>query len=80
MPFHFRNAYTDDPATSCYGITVAEIGDQMPNRARAFLSEREIEAIADYVMAWIIGRGEPTLEECELYFGAGHASCAPYAN
>ncbi len=80
MPYHFRNAYTDDPATSCYGVTEAEIGDQKPNRTRAFLSEREIEAVADYVIAWILGRGDPTLEECEFYFGAGHVSCAPFAN
>ena len=80
MPFHLRTAYTDDPATSCYGITEAEIGDQKPNRTRAFLSDREIEAVADYVMAWIMGRGDPTLEECELYFGVGHNSCAPYRN
>jgi len=80
MPYHFRNAYTNDPATSCYGMTEAAIGDQKPNPTRAFLSEAEIGAVADYVIAWILGRGAPTLEECEFYFGAGAASCNKYRN
>jgi mono/diheme cytochrome c family protein len=79
MARHSRRAYTDDPATSCYGVTEEEMGDLLPNPAPNFLSDREIEAVADYVMAWVLGRDEkPTLEECVFYFGEGHVACSRF--
>ena len=79
MPRFSRRAYTDDPATSCYGVTEEDMGNMLPNPPPNFLSDREIEAVADYVMAWILGRDDdPTLEECVFYFGAGHDACRRY--
>lgn len=80
MPYHFRDAYTNDVATSCYGLTEAALGAARPEATRAFLSAAEIEAVTEYVMVWILGRGAPTLEECEFYFGAGNVACTAYRN
>lgn len=78
MPRWDRNAYTADAATSCYGQTVSAIGQLMPDPGQAFLTPQEISAVVDYLFAWVIGRGKPTVEECEVYNGAGSPACAPY--
>lgn len=78
MPFHFRAAYGNNAATSCYGMTEADIGAQKPSPTRAFLTEAEIEAVAAFVEAWILGRGKSTVQECEFFFGAGNVSCPQY--
>lgn len=76
MPFHKREGYTNDPATSCYGLTEADAGNQLPTRGKSFLSQNETEALAEYLIQKVIGRGEVTKEECEEYWGAGNANCA----
>src|SRR5262249_50743280 len=75
MPYHDRFAYTDD---RCYGVKAADLGNQMPQRASEPLQQREIEALADYVVAGLKGRGPVTQAECLAYFGAGAANCAQY--
>jgi hypothetical protein len=42
------------------------------------LQKREIEAIADYLLAKAVGRGPVTREECEEMFGGGARSCGAY--
>ncbi|MCW5696486.1 MAG: c-type cytochrome [Bauldia sp.] len=76
MPYHDSFAYTDD---RCYGVTAAELGDQMPTRTIAStLQRREIEAVVDYLIARVVGRGEITLAECEEFWEPGARACAEY--
>ena len=75
MPYHERNAYSDG---RCYGLTEKELGDGMPPQAPQPLRLPEIEAVADYVIAAIKGRGEPTLEECLAFWGGESRMCSVY--
>jgi mono/diheme cytochrome c family protein len=75
MPHYDDLAYTDK---RCYGVTEAELGGQVPALPPgSTLQKREIEAIADYLLAKI-GRGPVTREECEETFGEGARSCGAY--
>ena len=77
MPHFDEDAYTDK---RCYGTTAAELGAQAPALPPgATLQRREAEAIADYLLAKVIGRGPITREECEEMFGADARRCGAYA-
>jgi mono/diheme cytochrome c family protein len=76
MPHYDEAAYTDK---RCYGMTEAELGTSVPALPPgATLQKREVEAIADYLLAKFIGRGGVTREECEEAFGAGARACSGY--
>lgn len=75
MPYHDRFAYTDD---RCYGMTAADLGDDMPKRSVNTLQGHEIDAVADYVAANIAGAGPVTFEQCVQFFGEGARACANY--
>jgi mono/diheme cytochrome c family protein len=77
MPYFDEQAYTD---TRCYGMTEAEIGNRKPPYPPSTtLHRREIEALADYLRAKVIGRGPITREECLDYFGErARTSCGDY--
>jgi mono/diheme cytochrome c family protein len=76
MPHYDDLAYTDK---RCYGVTEAELGAQRPSPPPSTtLQKREVEAIADYLLAKVIGRGAVTREECEEMFGPGARSCGQY--
>ena len=63
----------------CFGMTEAEVGDKKPPNPTAGLQKREIEAIVAYLEAKIVGKGPPTVADCEEYFGAGSARCKEMA-
>jgi mono/diheme cytochrome c family protein len=73
MPHYDDLAYTDK---RCYGVT-AQRPSPPPTTT---LQRREIEAIADYLLAKVISRGPVTREECEEMFGQGARSCGGYPN
>lgn len=75
MPFHLRGAYD---TVKCYDMTRADIANQMPPEAAAFLRPADIEAVTDYVIARVKGRGEPTLDECTAFFGTATRACDVY--
>jgi mono/diheme cytochrome c family protein len=76
MPYFDEDAYTDK---RCYGVTQAELGAQVPAMPMSTtLQKREAEAIADYLLAKVIGRGAVTREECEEMFGNGARTCGGY--
>jgi mono/diheme cytochrome c family protein len=76
MPHFDEQAYTDD---RCYGVTEAQIGSQVPALPPgSTLRKREAEAIADYLLAKVIGRGGVPRGECEEVFGPGARSCGQY--
>ena len=75
MPFFVRGSYD---TVKCHGLLRKDAGDQMPPEANIFLRPSEIEAVADYVIAHIKGRGEPTYDECLAFFGSGSRVCNVY--
>lgn len=73
MPHFDEGAYSDN---RCYGMTEAELGPRTPGLpAGSTLQRREIEALADYLLAKIIRRGPVTRAECHEAFGERGRSC-----
>lgn len=75
MPFFIRGAYDE---VKCHGLNRQEAGAQMPPEAGMFLRPKDIEAVADYVLAHIKGAGEPTYAECVAFFSSGSRVCDIY--
>jgi mono/diheme cytochrome c family protein len=76
MPHFDDAAYTDK---RCYGMTEAELGGRTPPLPPSTtLVRREVEALADYLIAKIIGRGPITRAECIENFGERARSCNDY--
>jgi mono/diheme cytochrome c family protein len=76
MPHFDDQAYTDK---RCYGQTEAELGERTPNSPPSTsLPKREVEVVADYLLAKIIGRGPIIREECLETFGPRARSCDDY--
>ena len=74
MPYHDRFAYTDK---RCYGMTRADLGDDMPTAGNEFLQPREIDAVVKYLFAKVVGRGASTYEECVDFWGSDTRECEP---
>lgn len=73
MPYHDRHAYR---ATECYGgLDKSDLGDDFPPKAATFLRDQEIEAVADYVIAEIQGKGRPGYDDCVAYWGEDARQC-----
>lgn len=75
MPFFTRGAYD---SVKCYGMGRAEAAGAMPPEANVFLRPADMEAVADYVLAHVTGRGEPSFDECIAFFGSGSRVCDVY--
>lgn len=74
MPYHDRHAYQ---TTECFGgLTKADLGHDFPAKAATFLRDQEIEAVADYVLTQIQGKGEPTHDDCVAFWGESAKQCA----
>jgi hypothetical protein len=54
------------------------IGSHMPPEANAFLRPSDVEAVADYVITRIKGKGEPNYGECVDFFGDTSRVCDIY--
>ena len=80
MPYFMRDVYINDDNAPhpCRGLTFEDLGNTKVAEATIFLRPNEIEAVADYVLANIKGRGEPTLEECTAFFGDTSRVCETY--
>lgn len=69
MPHFDRLAYTDK---RCYGLTEADLGNDVPTvPPSSFISRRQIEAVADYLIAEVVGKGPPTFAQCVAELGEG---------
>ncbi len=77
MPFFRRGAYD---TTKCYDMDRKQIGEQIPQEANVFLRHEDVEAVADYVLTHIKGKGEPTYAECADFFGNTSHVCDIYKN
>ena len=77
MPHFDKFAWTK--GEECFGMTAEEVGDKKPPNPTAFLQKREIDAIVAYLEAKVIGKGPPTVADCEDYFGQGSTRCKEMA-
>jgi len=75
MPFFIRGAYDE---VKCFDMNRADAGAQMPPEGGTFLRPKDIEAVADYVIAHIKGAGEPTYAECVTFFSSTSRVCDVY--
>lgn len=75
MPYFDLRAYADD-AHKCYGMTKAQVGDQMPQPGLAQLTKRHADGLAAFIMRDFAGKGDATKSACEALLGAGNARCA----
>ena len=74
MPAYDRRAYQDD---RCLGRTMADL-ERMGLRLFASpstLQNREVERLADFLMAKVIGQGEMNRAECVEFFGEDVEAC-----
>ena len=75
MPFFMRGAYDE---VKCHEMNRQDAGAQMPPEGGTFLRPKDIEAVADYVIAHIKGAGEPTYAECVTFFSNTSRVCDIY--
>jgi len=75
MPFFTRGAYDE---VKCHGMNRQDAGAQMPPEGGTFLRPKDIEAVAEYVIAHIKGAGEPTYAECVSFFSSTSRVCDVY--
>ena len=78
MPAFDKFAYSDG---RCYGLKQADLkglGRQMPDPP-ATLIGREIEAIADFMLAKMVGKGAMDRAKCIDYWGADLDVCKEFA-
>ena len=74
MPAFERLAYSDG---RCYGLKLADLrarGLEMPDPA-ATLQPNEIKALADFLLAKVIGKGPMTKAQCAEYWGSAVEAC-----
>src|ERR1700746_229899 len=77
MPHFDKFAWTK--GEECYGMTAEDVGDKKPPSPTTGLQKREIEAIVAYLEAKVVGKGPPTVADCEDYFGQGSTRCREMA-
>jgi mono/diheme cytochrome c family protein len=78
MPAFDKFAYSDG---RCYGLKQADLRAknlQMPDPP-ATLQPREIEAIADFMFAKVVGRGPMDRAKCIDYWGSDVEACSEFA-
>ena len=75
MPHFTADPYKDG---ACYGLKDDDVKDMRPPNANVVLRPAEVEGVADYVVATIKGRGEPTLADCTAFFGTASRVCDIY--
>jgi mono/diheme cytochrome c family protein len=79
MPYFLRGVYDADDHP-CYGFDREDVtvSENHVAEAGTLLRPEEIEAVADYVLNNIKGRGEPNLAECVAFFGDTSRVCETF--
>jgi hypothetical protein len=75
MPYFARGSYD---TAKCYDMSRQDVGERIPPEGSTFLRPNDIEAVADYVLAQIKGKGEPNYAECVSFFGNTSRVCDIY--
>lgn len=78
MPYHGRFAWKK--AAPCWDETFETMGDSVPPRPAKLLRDYQIEAVADYIMENLQGRGAPTKAECVVFWGEGARECERFGD
>jgi mono/diheme cytochrome c family protein len=78
MPYFSRDSYPSDGAPQCYGLTTKDLETMHVAQAGVFLRPEEIEAVTDYVISSIKGKGDPNLADCVAFFGEESKACDVY--
>jgi hypothetical protein len=65
MPYHDRAAYRDG---RCSGVSLSDFAEGLaPARGKVF-SDRDVANVVAFLETYVIGRGEPTYEECAVFY------------
>jgi Cytochrome C oxidase, cbb3-type, subunit III len=76
MPHFEEDAYSDG---HCYGLKKADLTPtQMPPEPDHPLRPADIKAVSKYVFYTLKGSGEPTLAQCQAFFGTATRACGVY--
>ncbi len=78
MPYFFHDSYPADGAPQCYNLTNKDVETMHVAQAGVFLRVEEIDAVADYVLTAIKGKGDPNLADCVAFFGEESKACDVY--
>lgn len=66
MPYHDQTSYKDD---RCFGLTMKDFASGAePIKGKTMREAQMVDLIA-YLEKYTVGHGEPTHEECALYYG-----------
>jgi mono/diheme cytochrome c family protein len=71
MPYHDSFAYTDK---RCYGVTRSDLGAAMPIPGN-FLARSEVEAVVEFVVSQLVGKGPADYAECVKFWGSTSQQC-----
>jgi hypothetical protein len=74
MPAFDKFAYSDG---RCYGMKQADLKSPMPSPA-ATLQVREVDLLADFLFAKIVGKGPMDHAKCVDYWGSDVDSCREF--
>lgn len=72
MPLHDKFAYTDK---RCYGLTKEDLGKDVPPQPFEYLNKREIEAVAEFIFARMVGKPPAALADCVEFWGSTTRQC-----
>jgi mono/diheme cytochrome c family protein len=78
MPYFSHDSYPSDGAPQCYNLTGKDLETMHVAQANVFLRPEEIAAVAEYVISFIKGKGEPNLADCIAFFGEDSKACDVY--
>ena len=78
MPAFDRLAYSDGRCFDMKQADLTRLGLQMPDPP-ATLQPREVEQLADFLFAKVVGKGPMDRAKCIEYWGSDVATCAEFA-
>lgn len=80
MPYFGRDSYPTDPSKKgpCYGLSRDDLKGMALAQGGTFLRPEEVDAVTEYVIHHIKGKGEPDLADCTAFFGTHSSVCDVY--
>jgi mono/diheme cytochrome c family protein len=78
MPYFSRDSYPQNGEPQCYGLSSKDLESMHVAQAGVFLRPEEIDAVAEYVLSSVKGKGDPNLADCVAFFGEESKACDVY--